>query len=140
MLFSCLRKQCVNILFSVSHTWVEYDIPIFYFGTFAKLRKSRSRGKLFIHSVYKQNTSLKLSKNVLANRLKTHTFAANSTKHIKIAVMQRQKFNIFDGLNIQSTWCLECDSYMHTSSIVAPCYSDRKTFHIARRGSGLLLT
>lgn len=54
--------------------------------------------------------------------------------------MQRQKFNILGGLNIQSTWCLECDSYMHTSSIVAPRYSHRKTFHIARGGSGLLLT
>ena len=31
--------------------------------------------------------------------------------------MQRQKFNTLGGLNIQSTWCLECDSYMHTSSI-----------------------
>ena len=41
--------------------------------------------------------------------------------------MQRQKFNILGGLNIQSTWCLECDSYMHTSSIAAPRYSDRKT-------------
>lgn len=83
-------------------------------------------------------------------------------KSIKIAVMQRQKFNIIGGLNIQSTWCLECDSYMHTSSIAAPRYSDRKTlnnlltlakaqtslfwsrlfatFHIARGGSGLLLT
>ena len=76
--------------------------------------------------------------------------------------MQRQKFNTLGGLNIQSTWCLECDSYMHTSSIAAPRYSDRKTlnnlltlakaqarlfwsrlfatFHIARGGSGLLLT
>ena len=45
--------------------------------------------------------------------------------------MQRQKFNTLGGLNIQSTWCLECDSYMHTSSIAAPRYSDRKTFHIA---------
>ena len=76
--------------------------------------------------------------------------------------MQRQKFNILGGLNIQSTWCLECDSYMHTSSIAAPRYSDRKTlnnlltlakaqtslfwsrlfatFHIARGGSGSLLT
>ena len=61
-------------------------------------------------------------------------------KSIKIAVMQRLKFNILGGLNIQSTWCLECDSYMHTSSIAAPRYSDRKTFHIARGGSGLLLT
>lgn len=34
--------------------------------------------------------------------------------------MQRQKFNTLGGLNIQSTWCLECDSYMHTSSIAAP--------------------
>ena len=33
--------------------------------------------------------------------------------------MQRQKFNTLGGLNIQSTWCLECDSYMHTSSIAA---------------------
>ena len=39
--------------------------------------------------------------------------------------MQRQKFNTLGGLNIQSTWCLECDSYMHTSSIAAPRYSDR---------------
>ena len=60
--------------------------------------------------------------------------------------MQRQKFNTLGGLNIQSTWCLECDSYMHTSSIAAPRYSDRKTFHIgktfhiARGGGGLLLT
>ena len=54
--------------------------------------------------------------------------------------MQRQKFNTLGGLNIQSTWSLECDSYMHTSSIAAPRYSDRKTFHIARGGSGLLLT
>ena len=61
-------------------------------------------------------------------------------KSIKIAVMQRLKFNILGGLNIQSTWCLECDSYMHTSSIVAPRYSHRKTFHIARGGSVLLLT
>ena len=61
-------------------------------------------------------------------------------KSIKIAVMQRLKFNILGGLNIQSTWCLECDSYMHTSSIAAPRYSDRKTFHIARGGGGLLLT
>lgn len=54
--------------------------------------------------------------------------------------MQRQKFNTLGGLNIQSTWCLESDSYMHTSSIAAPRYSDRKTFHIARGGIGLLLT
>jgi len=76
--------------------------------------------------------------------------------------MQRQKFNILGGLNIQSTWCLECDSYMHTSGIAAPRYSDSMTvndllslvkaptslfwsrlfatFHIARGGSGLLLT
>ena len=76
--------------------------------------------------------------------------------------MQRQIFNTLGGLNIQSTWCLECDSYMHTSSIAAPRYSDRKTlnnlltlakaqarlfwsrlfatFHIAPRGSGLLPT
>ena len=38
--------------------------------------------------------------------------------------MQRQKFNTLGGLNIQSTWCLECDSYMHTSSIAAPRYSE----------------
>ena len=54
--------------------------------------------------------------------------------------MQRQKFNTLGGLNTQSTWCLECDPYMHTSSIAAPRYSDRKTFHIARGGIGLLLT
>ncbi len=54
--------------------------------------------------------------------------------------MQRQKFNILGGLDIQSTWGLECDSYMHTSGIVAPRYSHRTTFHIARGGSGLLLT
>lgn len=54
--------------------------------------------------------------------------------------MQRLKFNTLGGLNIQSTWRLECDSYVHTSSIAAPYYSDRKTFHIARGGSGLLLT
>ena len=76
--------------------------------------------------------------------------------------MQRQKFNILGGLTIQSTRCLECGSYMHTSSIAAPRYSDRKTlnnlltltkaltslfwsrlfatFHIAREGSRLLLT
>ena len=76
--------------------------------------------------------------------------------------MQRQKFNTLGGLNIQSTWCLECDSYMHTSGIVAPRYSHRTTlnnlltlakaqtslfwshliatFHNARGGSGLLLT
>ena len=54
--------------------------------------------------------------------------------------MQRQKFNILGGLNIQSTLCLERDSYMPTSSVVAPRYSQRKTFHIARGGSGLLLT
>ena len=54
--------------------------------------------------------------------------------------MQRQKFNILGGLNIQSTWCLECDSYMHTSGIVAPRYSHRTTFHIARGRSELLLT
>ena len=74
--------------------------------------------------------------------------------------MQRQNFNILGGLNIQSTWCLECGSYMHTSSIAAQRYSDRKTIHnlltlakaqtslfwshliatfqIARGGSGLL--
>ena len=76
--------------------------------------------------------------------------------------MQRQKFNILGGLNIQSTWCLECDSYMHTSGIVAPRYLRITTlnnlltlakaqtslfwshliatFHNARGGSGLLLT
>ena len=43
--------------------------------------------------------------------------------------MQRQKFNTLGGLNIQSTWCLECDSNMHTSSIAAPRYSDRKTLN-----------
>ena len=61
-------------------------------------------------------------------------------KSIKIAVMQRQKFNILGGLDIQSTWGLECDSYMHTSGIVAPRYSHRTTFHIARGRSELLLT
>lgn len=59
---------------------------------------------------------------------------------IKIAVMQRQKFNILGGLDIQSTWGLECDSYIHTSGIVAPRYSHRTTFHIARGRSELLLT
>ena len=76
--------------------------------------------------------------------------------------MQRQKFNILGGLNIQSTWCLECDSCMRMSGIVAPRYFDGMTlnnlltlakaqtslfwshlfatFHIARGGSGLLLT
>ena len=54
--------------------------------------------------------------------------------------MQRPKFNILGGLNIQSTLCLECDSYMHTSGIVAARYLHRTTFHIARGGSGLLLT
>lgn len=54
--------------------------------------------------------------------------------------MQRLKFNTLGGLNIQSTWRLECDSYVHTSSIAALYHSDRKTFHIARGGSGLLLT
>ena len=91
------------------------------------------------------------------------TFAADFTKNNqKTAAMQRQKLNISEGLNIQSTWCVECDSYMHTSSIAAPRYSDWKsivnalslaeaptsffwsrliaTFHIARGGSGLLPT
>ena len=64
----------------------------------------------------------------------------NSRKSIKIAAMQRLKFNILGGLNIQSLLCLECCSCMHTSGIAALCYSHRKTFHIARGGSGLLLT
>ena len=71
--------------------------------------------------------------------MKKCSFAANFTGILKTAAMQRQKFNILGGVNIQSTWCLECDSYMHTSSFVAPRYSHRKTFHIARGGSGLLL-
>ena len=54
--------------------------------------------------------------------------------------MQRQKFNILGGLDIQSTWGLGCDAYMHTSGIVAPRYSHRTTFHIARGRSELLLT
>ena len=54
--------------------------------------------------------------------------------------MQRLKFNILGGLNIQSTWCLECDSYMHTSGIVALRFSLKETFHIARGRSVLLPT
>ena len=81
-----------------------------------------------------------MSQKDLEYSVKTCNFAGNFTKSIKIASMQRQKFNTLGGLNIQSTWCLECYSYMHTSSIAAPRYSDRKTFHIARGGGGLLLT
>ena len=34
--------------------------------------------------------------------------------------MQRQKFNTLGGLNIQSTWCLECDSYMKSAMLSNP--------------------
>ena len=81
-----------------------------------------------------------MSQKDLEYSVKTCNFAGNFTKSIKIAAMQRQKFNTLGVLNIQSTCCLECNSYMLTSSIVAPFYSDRKTFHNARGGSGLLLT
>ena len=81
-----------------------------------------------------------MSQKDLEYSVKTCNFASNFTKSIKIAAMQRQKFNTLGVLNIQSTCCLECNSYMLTSSIVALFYSDRKTFHIARGGSGLLLT
>lgn len=59
-------------------------------------------------------------------------FVSNSRSHKK-AAMQEQE-NILNGQNIQSRWCLECDSYMHTSGIVLPRHSHRKTFHIAHRG------
>jgi hypothetical protein len=52
--------------------------------------------------------------------------------------MQRQKYDILGGLNIQGTWRFECDSYMHTPSIAASRNSHRTTFLIARGGSGLL--
>ena len=52
--------------------------------------------------------------------------------------MQRQIFNMLGGLNIQGTWCFECDSYMHTPSIAASRNSHRTIFHIARGGSGQL--
>ena len=94
----------------------------------------------FIHLVYKLKRLQKMSQKDLEYRVKTCNFAGNFTKSIKIAAMQRQKFNTLGVLNIQSTCCLECNSYMLTSSIVALFYSDRKTFHIARGGSGLLLT
>ena len=51
--------------------------------------------------------------------------------------MQRPKFNILGGLNIQSTWCLEGRSYMHTSSIAAPRSSIDTTFQLARGGCDL---
>ncbi len=51
--------------------------------------------------------------------------------------MQRQIFNMLGGLNIQGTWCFECDSYMHTPGFAASRNQNR-TFHIARGGSGLL--
>ena len=76
--------------------------------------------------------------------------------------MQRQKYDILGGLNIQGTWRFECDSYMHTPSIAASRNLHRTTlnnlltlakaqtslfwshliatFHNARGGSGLLLT
>ena len=57
---------------------------------------------------------------------------------LKIAVMQRQKYSILGGLNIQGTWRFECDSYMHTPSIAASSNLHRTAFHIARGGSGLL--
>ena len=79
---------------------------------------------------------------------------------LKIAVMQRQKYSILGGLNIQGTWCFECDSYMHMPSIAASRNSHKTTlnnlltlakaqtslfwsrliatFHSARGGSGLL--
>ena len=81
-----------------------------------------------------------MSQKDLEYSVKTCNFARNFTKSIKIAAMQRQKFNTLGGLNIQSTCCLECNSYLLTSSIVAPFYSDSKTFHNARGGSELLLT
>ena len=52
--------------------------------------------------------------------------------------MQRQKYDILGGLNIQGTWRFECDSYMHTPSIAASRNSHWTTFLIARGGSGLL--
>ena len=52
--------------------------------------------------------------------------------------MQRLKKNTFSKQNIQSTSRFECDCYMHTSRIDAPRYSQSKTFHIPREGSGLL--
>ena len=79
---------------------------------------------------------------------------------LKSAAMQRQKYDILGGLNIQGTWRFECDSYMHTPSIAASRYLHRTilnnlltlakaqtslfwsrliaTFLIARGGSGLL--
>ena len=97
-------------------------------------------GNLFIHlCISKMGSKNSIEKFWLIVR-KHVSLQPILRKSIKIAVMQRQKFNTLGGLNIQSIWCLECDSYMHTSSIAAPRYSDRKTFHIARGGSGLLLT
>ena len=52
--------------------------------------------------------------------------------------MQRQKYSILGGLNIQGTWCFECDSYMHMPSIAASRNSHKKTFLRVRGGSGLL--
>ena len=51
--------------------------------------------------------------------------------------MQRQKFNILGGLNIQSTWCFEGCSYMHTPSIAAPRSTINTTFQLARGGCDL---
>ena len=52
--------------------------------------------------------------------------------------MQRQKYDILSGLNIQGTCCFECDSDMHTPNIAVSRNSHRMTFLIARGGSGLL--
>ena len=52
--------------------------------------------------------------------------------------MQRLKYDILGGLNIQGTWCLEFNSYMYTPCIAASRDQHRTTFLIARGGSGLL--
>ena len=104
------------------------------------LLESFGHADFFIHKCISNNASQNNSLKFWSVIRKSVPLQPILRKSIKIAVMQRQKFNTLGGLNIQSTWCLECDSYMHTSSIAAPRYSDRKTFHIARGGIGLLLT
>ena len=106
-----------------------------------KIRRVGFYGQSFLYTLCISKMSLKNSLKKIWLIVRKHVpLQPILRKSIKIAVMQRQKFNILGGLDIQSTWGLECDSYMHTSGIVAPRYSHRTTFHIARGRSELLLT
>lgn len=130
------------------HTWIEYEKSyskniLRYMKNFSQhtsLLLNTLSDIFFIHSVYKQISHKKIVFFSWLVQRKYIPLQPILRKFIKIAAMQRLKFNILGGLNIQSTWCLECDSYMHTSGIVALRFSLKETFHIARGRSVLLPT